>query len=54
MGQNVRPASGRLGVQIPAVTDLNRENRSTAKRSASGECYGSSEMNIINGFPVSQ
>ena len=47
--------SGRLGVRIPAATDLSRKtggDSSTAKRMTIGASV--TEMTIIKGWPVSQ
>ena len=51
----VRPASGRLGVRIPAATDLSRKNRKWQLHSytlgSRCERHGSSEMTIIYDAP---
>ena len=51
--KGVRLASGRLGVRIPAATDLSRKKVVKAQTLGNRrECQGSSEMIIINDCPA--
>ena len=57
VGQIVHLASGRQGGRIRDTTDLivkTSSDSSTAKRSAIGLGHRSSDMIIINGYPLSQ